>query len=552
MLGGEHMHGMHDPHMKMHPGFVGMYGGMGGGHVPFVSAQPPHLPFGAMHGHPVGAYEVTGPRAVPSQAAKHNKYCHFCQHVKVRASGMLACCNKDCTRRFCEHCLSKSIGDDVNPQTSTAWIGGQWHCPVCRKLCCCALGECDKNHRHCKAYRYRVRRAEQQAFKRTGTAGGEEEETEGGGVGDKAAGAARESKAGLAAAKMEVEVGGVIGANGKTNGAASPSVSMLDSHAPTKKEGPGGSLTKSPSPGANQMRMRMPGQGGAVAGSVAEQPGFDFHDVQSVADSWLKLFQDEDVEDDSFLFQGMNAPRGGQRVSRQSSTDAEGMGGIDTLSLQPGASKLLSRPQSSDSISGLAAQGRSNSSDLIQQIEGGGMRTVGSNDSLGNMVSGSMRPSGSTDSLSLMGGVMPRNTSNDSLGNMIPRNLSNSSLAAVGETTELWTGAGEESGTPGGDFDYLAAGIPAGSAGGQFWPSGTPPDGAKFGGMTSSGTGKRMVRTSSHNKLVHEAAPQTGSGMPRPPSFEKLSRACRPDLPQRTDYSQLAQMPPTQEDESEG
>ena len=86
---------------------------------------------------------------------------------------------------------------------------------------------------------------------------------------------------------------------------------MLDSHAPTKKEGPGGSLTKSPSPGANQMRMRMPGQGGAVAGSVAEQPGFDFHDVQSVADSWLKLFQDEDVEDDSFLFQGMNAPRGG-------------------------------------------------------------------------------------------------------------------------------------------------------------------------------------------------------------------------------------------------
>lgn len=41
--------------------------------------------------------------------------------VQVRASGMLACCNKDCTRRFCEHCLSKSIGDDVNPQTSNAW-----------------------------------------------------------------------------------------------------------------------------------------------------------------------------------------------------------------------------------------------------------------------------------------------------------------------------------------------------------------------------------------------------------------------------------------------
>ncbi|KAJ1482950.1 hypothetical protein T484DRAFT_2624849 [Baffinella frigidus] len=133
-----------------------------------------------MHAHPVASFEVPGSRVVPTQGAKHNKYCHFCQHVKVRASGMLACCNKDCTRRFCEHCLSKSIGDDVNPQTSPAWIGGQWHCPVCRKLCCCALGECDKNHRHCKAYRYRVRRAEQQAFKRTGVTGGEDgEEGEG-------------------------------------------------------------------------------------------------------------------------------------------------------------------------------------------------------------------------------------------------------------------------------------------------------------------------------------------------------------------------------------
>lgn len=103
-----------------------------------------------------------------SQASKHNKYCHFCQHVKVRASGMLACCNKDCTRRFCEHCLSKSIGDDVNPQTSTAWESGQWHCPVCRKLCCCAIGECPKSHRHCKAYRYRVRRAEQASKRASG------------------------------------------------------------------------------------------------------------------------------------------------------------------------------------------------------------------------------------------------------------------------------------------------------------------------------------------------------------------------------------------------
>ena len=160
-------------------------GHMGRGPMPFIAAQPPCLPF-AMHGGGYGAGSVPGAgmggaansfdmmhRSAGPQAAKHNKYCHFCQHVKVRASGMLACCNKDCTRRFCEHCLSKSIGDDVNPQTSAAWVNGQWHCPVCRKLCCCAIGDCDKNHRHCKAYRYRVRRAEQQAVKRAGTTGGE-------------------------------------------------------------------------------------------------------------------------------------------------------------------------------------------------------------------------------------------------------------------------------------------------------------------------------------------------------------------------------------------
>jgi len=168
--------------------------GVGGhGGVPYVAAQPPCLPFAAMHSSSYGAGGVGGGgmgrggsgfdstsmihrssacTAVPgAQATKHNKYCHFCQHVKVRASGMLACCNKDCTRRFCEHCLSKSIGDDVNPQTSDAWVNCQWHCPVCRKLCCCAIGECDKNHRHCKAYRYRVRRAEQQAVKRAGVSG---------------------------------------------------------------------------------------------------------------------------------------------------------------------------------------------------------------------------------------------------------------------------------------------------------------------------------------------------------------------------------------------
>jgi hypothetical protein len=40
---------------------------------------------------------------------KHNKYCHFCQHVKLRASSMLPCENKGCARRFCEHCLQTQV-----------------------------------------------------------------------------------------------------------------------------------------------------------------------------------------------------------------------------------------------------------------------------------------------------------------------------------------------------------------------------------------------------------------------------------------------------------
>ena len=176
-----HAHGAH--HSKMHHAYAnGMLMNLAHAGVPYIAAQPPCLPFGAMHaggygtggvagggmGGAAGSFDMMHRSTTGTQAAKHNKYCHFCQHVKVRASGMLACCNKDCTRRFCEHCLSKSIGDDVNPQTSSAWVNGQWHCPVCRKLCCCAIGDCDKNHRHCKAYRYRVRRAEQQAVKRAG------------------------------------------------------------------------------------------------------------------------------------------------------------------------------------------------------------------------------------------------------------------------------------------------------------------------------------------------------------------------------------------------
>jgi hypothetical protein len=44
----------------------------------------------------------------------HNKYCHFCQHIKVkRASSMIACENRGCNRRFCEHCLNTHVADPV-------------------------------------------------------------------------------------------------------------------------------------------------------------------------------------------------------------------------------------------------------------------------------------------------------------------------------------------------------------------------------------------------------------------------------------------------------
>jgi hypothetical protein len=92
----------------------------------------------------------------------HNKYCHFCQHIKVkRASSMLACENRGCNRRFCEHCLQTHLGDTGAgaPGWHAANGGTPWHCPICAKTCCCTQRDCGKQHRHCKAYRYRRKRA---------------------------------------------------------------------------------------------------------------------------------------------------------------------------------------------------------------------------------------------------------------------------------------------------------------------------------------------------------------------------------------------------------
>ena len=99
---------------------------------------------------------------VAEDGSAHNKYCHFCQHIKVkRASSMLACENRGCNRRFCEHCLQTHLGDTAAgaPAWRAANGGAPWHCPICAKTCCCTQRDCGKTHRHCKAYRYRRKRA---------------------------------------------------------------------------------------------------------------------------------------------------------------------------------------------------------------------------------------------------------------------------------------------------------------------------------------------------------------------------------------------------------
>jgi len=75
---------------------------------------------------------------------------------------MVSCGSTHCSRRFCEHCLNVHLAHSIasDPQGVPPSDPG-WKCPVCRKSCCCSLTVCTQQHRHCKAYRYRRRRAEQ-------------------------------------------------------------------------------------------------------------------------------------------------------------------------------------------------------------------------------------------------------------------------------------------------------------------------------------------------------------------------------------------------------
>ena len=107
---------------------------------------------------------------------------------------MVACQNAEaqCTRRFCAHCLTHHLGEvhpasdgythgevcdlpriasslvqdrknlDIPPDSDFRCnnVQERWRCPSCRGSCCCSFEQCQNNHRHCKAYRYRKRRAE--------------------------------------------------------------------------------------------------------------------------------------------------------------------------------------------------------------------------------------------------------------------------------------------------------------------------------------------------------------------------------------------------------
>mmetsp|Transcript_1393 Transcript_1393/g.3048 ORF Transcript_1393/g.3048 Transcript_1393/m.3048 type:complete len:711 (-) Transcript_1393:240-2372(-) len=519
--------------MKMHTPFAGMYANLSGHPgVPYVASQAAwmHGGFGAL----AGRFDIPQ-RTSSSQAAKHNKYCHFCQHVKVRASGMLACCNKDCTRRFCEHCLSKSIGDDVNPQTSNAWINGQWHCPVCRKLCCCAIGECDKNHRHCKAYRYRVRRAEQQANKRAVTGADSPESPN------------DEDRDMEAEETLKVEP---EAEKKSTNSAISKDAVPVP---PQQVQAP--PVTAEPikvASSGSDIKIEEPvllkskrGSDEKPEGSTTPQ-SFDFNDVQTVADSWLKLLEDDDAEDVSFLFSGDNGFRHREGLptnpedipfSRDDSRD-----GFDELTRMGkdgvplsarSARELMLRHENSDSLSALLGNQQG-----IDQT----MHHASSSESFGAMLGAAP--------------ALPRNVSNESLGGMMPRTYSSSSLDAVLESNEGWPGEEEgaqesaANGSLGVDFDFLNRSSNApptphnwaatprahaveGNGDLAFLSRGLPESMGHPGqpALEQGVTGKRMQRTHSHNNLVREAA-HGNRGMPRPPSYEKLSRVCRSEFPQ--------------------
>uniref|UniRef100_A0A7S0HT45 Zinc-finger domain-containing protein n=1 Tax=Hanusia phi TaxID=3032 RepID=A0A7S0HT45_9CRYP len=100
-----------------------------------------------------------------STCKEHKKNCHFCQHVKVKKGrSMVACETPGCTLRFCVHCLNTQFPQEVDEIWRMS-MDGKWNCPLCKQICCCTKipRMCEEVHRHCKAYRYRDKRAQEQS-----------------------------------------------------------------------------------------------------------------------------------------------------------------------------------------------------------------------------------------------------------------------------------------------------------------------------------------------------------------------------------------------------
>lgn len=253
-----------------------------------------------------------------------------------------------------------------------------------------------------------------------------------------------------------------------------------------------------------------------------------------MADSWLRLLQQEEEEEvDGDFAHSESGSVGGRGVRGRGGTpmfdfeSGSGSFGEDAVMLmhQRMGSRIASK-------STLQQSGSSESLNRIMSMEegGGGMIPSSSSQSLSELMQRSPLPRNTSTDNFLMRDTLSRNVSNVSLTEMV-RNYSSASLAAVMEQNETW--GNEEADAivhtkmgGGGDFQFLQADNGRSMHHAYHQPQ-----------QQQASTGKRMHRTHSHNKLVHEAVSAhtaVGRGMPRPASFEKLSRQCPDQDPSLT------------------
>lgn len=313
------------------------------------------------------------------------------------------------------------------------------------------------------------------------------------------------------------------------------------------------SMNNSPSVQRRFQARRDSGPAAGIPASVV-----DVNDVQTMADSWLRLLEEEedDLEVDFF---NVTEESGGARGARRQggARAAGGLHAAASFDLEAHAYRDDDAQQSRALRQGAGRHTltHSGSNDWLNRImsieEGGGMLGSSSSQSLNELMQRS------TPESMVLRDTLSRNVSNVSLTEMV-RNYSSGSLEAVMEQGEGWPDQADPATYPshseahaygaqapatvspkmgGGDLEFLqadggaegeGAGQQAGSA--ESLSSRHPPHHNYLYAHQAS-TGKRMHRTHSHNKLVHEAVSAMGRGLPRPASYEKLSRQCAPQQP---------------------